>query len=216
VILWRVSNHTSLDGSGGLRASGRWHTRGQRVIYCAPNPATALLEVLVHAEIDVEDMPVNFRYLEIEVPDSLAVEAVDTKSLGPAWQKNLEATRQAGDEWLRSRRTPLFRIPSVLVPVTWNVLIHPQHPDAANIRVANIHNHGIDVLQADAKPRRFQPQIVLASILLAPGPAQCVSSDSHPPYPSASRAAICPFQSTARVPRGPQIGLWPSIWQSFA
>jgi RES domain-containing protein len=128
-----------------LRASGRWHTRRQRVVYCEPSPATALLEVLVHAEIDIEDMPINFRFLEIEVPDSLAIETVDLKTLGPAWQKNQETTRRAGDEWLRSARTSLFRVPSVLVPATWNVLIHPQHPDAARIRVANIHNHGIDL-----------------------------------------------------------------------
>jgi len=61
VILWRVSNHISLDGAGGLSAPGRWHTAGQRIVYCAPNPATALLEALVHAKIDFEDVPVNFR-----------------------------------------------------------------------------------------------------------------------------------------------------------
>jgi hypothetical protein len=34
------------------------------------DPATALLEVLVHARIDPEDMQVNFRYLEIEAADT--------------------------------------------------------------------------------------------------------------------------------------------------
>jgi RES domain-containing protein len=145
VILWRISNHITLNGDGGLRANGRWHTRGQRVVYCAPNPATALLEVLVHTEVDVADMPANFRYLEIEVPESLAIEDVNTKALGPAWQRNIDATRQAGDEWLRSGRTPLFRIPSVLVPATWNALIHPQHSDAERIRIATKHDHGLDL-----------------------------------------------------------------------
>ena len=43
----------------------------------------------------------------------------------------------------------------------------------------------------DAKPRIFQPQIVLAAILsLPPGPAQCVSRLNQPSYPSARRAAI--------------------------
>ena len=55
--LWRISNHASLTGEGGLYASGRWHTRGQRVVYLADHPASALLEVMVHLEIDAEDLP---------------------------------------------------------------------------------------------------------------------------------------------------------------
>ncbi|MBI3680362.1 MAG: RES family NAD+ phosphorylase [Acidobacteria bacterium] len=43
MTLWRVTNHVRLDGGGGLRAPGRWHTRGRRIVYCAPDPAAALL-----------------------------------------------------------------------------------------------------------------------------------------------------------------------------
>jgi len=136
VILWRISNHAALDGAGGLRAPGRWHSRGRRVVYCAPNPATALLEVLVHTEIDLEDLPVRFRYLEIEAPDTLAVE---TAEAGP-----LEATRRAGDAWLTAVRTALLRVPSAIVPATWNVLINPRHPEAARIRIVRTHDFRVD------------------------------------------------------------------------
>jgi RES domain-containing protein len=57
VFLWRISNHALLAGDGGLRVSGRWHTRGKRVVYCAENPAAALLEILVHFEIEIGDLP---------------------------------------------------------------------------------------------------------------------------------------------------------------
>jgi len=144
VILWRVTNHISLDGGGGLHAPGRWHALGQRIVYCAPNPATALLEVLVHAGIDVEDMPVTFRYMEIEAPDSVAVETMDANTLGPAWQTTIHITRQSGSDWLRSTRTALLRVPSVIVPATWNVLVNPRHPDCAKIRIASIHEHRCD------------------------------------------------------------------------
>lgn len=109
MILWRVSNRSTLDGGGGLSASGRWHTRGRRIVYCAPNPATALLEVLVHASIGIEDVPVNFRYLEIQVPAKLAVEDQNLSVLGPTWHTDLEATRRTGDDWLRSSRTSAVR-----------------------------------------------------------------------------------------------------------
>ena len=142
MTLWRISRHPELDGAGGLRASARWHTQGRPIIYCAPNPATALLEVLVHAKIDLEDVPVTFRYLEIEAADSLAFEDV---VIGKTWRTDLEATRRAGDRWLQSALTPLLRVPSVIVPATWNVLINPRHPASGKVRVIQTHSHGLDL-----------------------------------------------------------------------
>ena len=143
MTLWRVSNHAALDG-GGLRAPGRWHTRGRRVVYTAPNPATALLEVLVHAEIDLEDIPVTFRYLEIEAPESIAVETVEPAALKPGWRTDAQATRRIGDEWLESGRTALLRVPSAIVPATWNLIVNPRHAEGTAIRVARIHEQAVD------------------------------------------------------------------------
>jgi RES domain-containing protein len=144
VILWRLSGHRALDGSGGLRASARWHTLGRRIIYCAPNPATALVEVLVHAEIDAGDLPDPLQYLEIEAPDAISIKSVDMARLGRHWQRNELATRRAGDEWLRSGDTAVLRVPSVVVPATWNVLINPEHPESRKVRVTRAHKHSLD------------------------------------------------------------------------
>jgi len=144
VILWRISRHPELDGAGGLRASARWHSRGRPIAYCAPNPAAALLEVLVHLEVDIEDLPVGFRYLEIEAPDTLAVEDLGTSALAQPWRTDLPATRRAGDRWLYSSRTALLRVPSAIVPATWNILINPRHPESARVRVVRTHSHGLD------------------------------------------------------------------------
>lgn len=144
MILWRISEHATLDGGGGLSFSARWHTAGRRIVYCAPNPATALLEVLVHTEIRIENVPVNFRYVEIEAPDALAAEDLDTSALAESWRMDLPATRRAGDQWLQSSRTALLRVPSVIVPATWNVLINPRHPDSAQIRVIRTLSPGLD------------------------------------------------------------------------
>ena len=144
MTLWRISNHTTLDGAGGLRASGRWHSRGARIVYCAPNAASALLEILVHAEIEIEDIPIAFRWLEIDVPDSIAADAADPGLLGPAWRTQPAATRRLGDQWLASSRSALLRVPSAIVPETWNVLINPLHADATRIRVVRVHQQTVD------------------------------------------------------------------------
>jgi RES domain-containing protein len=144
VLLWRISNHVTLDGAGGRKASHRWHTRGRPIVYCAPNPATALLEVLVHLEVALEDLPLQYRFLKIEIPNESAMERVESDHLPSGWQSEPTVTRHLGDTWLQSRRTALLEIPCVLVPETFNVLLNPLHPDAERIHIAAVVEHPLD------------------------------------------------------------------------
>ena len=40
-----------------------------------------------------------------------------------------------GDGWLNSKRTALARVPSAILPNTWNVLLNPEHLAAGQIRI---------------------------------------------------------------------------------
>jgi RES domain-containing protein len=143
VILWRVSNYATLDGMGGLFVSGRWHTKGRPVVYCTLNPSTALLETLVHLEIDSEDRPERFQVLKIEGPDTLSQERID--ALPSAWADDLGVTQNLGDQWLSEERSLLLAVPSVLVPETWNVLVNPRHMEANLLKIALTYDHAFDV-----------------------------------------------------------------------
>jgi len=144
MILWRVSNYQSLDGVGGLYVSGRWHTKGHPVVYCTLNPATALLETLVHIEIDSEDRPERFQVLRIEGPESLSIEKVQADSLSPNWAEDMNATQAIGDRWLSEKRSLLLQVPSVLVPETWNVLVNPQHVEINLLKIIAMYEHPFD------------------------------------------------------------------------
>jgi RES domain-containing protein len=145
VILWRVSNFQTLNGVGGLYVSGRWHTRGHPILYCTLNPATALLETLVHIEIDSEDRPERFQVLRIEGSDSLSIEKVEPRSLSPDWAVDMSITQSIGDRWLGGGRSLLLQVPSVLVPETWNVLVNPQHAEGNRLKVTATYEHAFDV-----------------------------------------------------------------------
>lgn len=144
MILWRVSNYQTLDGVGGLYVSGRWHTKGHPVVYCTLNPATALLETLVHIEIDSEDRPEHFQLLRIEGPDSLSLEKVEVGSLSPNWGEDVSTTQTIGDRWHSEGRSLLLQVPSVLVPETWNILVNPQHTEASLLQITAMYEHAFD------------------------------------------------------------------------
>jgi len=143
MVLWRISRHRELDGVGGLRAPGRWHERGFRVVYLAETPAGAMLEVCAHTAAN--DLPPNYTLLEIAVPHGVRVETVPLKSLSRGWRQSLDETRAIGSEWLRSMRSALLRVPSVIVPATYNVLLNPAHLQAKQLAITSMLEYPFDI-----------------------------------------------------------------------
>ena len=56
-----------------------------------------------------------------------------------------EATRAIGSEWLRSTRSALLRVPSVLAPATFNVLLNPAHSEAKQSVITNVLDYPFDL-----------------------------------------------------------------------
>lgn len=131
--LWRISNFADLDGVGGLLYPARWHNAGRPILYTAESPAGALLEILAH--LDREDLPDNIQLIEIETSDSATVESLPPDALDANWRDDIAVTRAIGDAWLKAGTSLLLRVPSVLAPRTYNVLVNPRHADSARMRI---------------------------------------------------------------------------------
>ena len=142
MMLWRVSQHRDLAGAGGLRAPGRWHERGMPVVYLAESPAGALLEACVHTSAN--DVPPNYTLLGVESDARVSLEHLDVGTLPADWIKRLEVTRQIGGAWLREGRSCLLRIPSALVPATFNAMLNPLHADASRLRIKSVVKYPFD------------------------------------------------------------------------
>jgi RES domain-containing protein len=134
---WRISSHHDLLGEGGLKAFGRWHSRGSRIVYLAGSPAGAMLEHLVHLQFRNGTLPKTYDLLDVKAPDAVAVLSLDPPNRID-WKVNLEFTQQLGDLWLDSRETPIARVPSVIMPRTWNFLLNPEHPDSEQVQISEV------------------------------------------------------------------------------
>lgn len=142
--VWRISNYVDLSGSGGVRAGGRWHSRGKRILYLADHPASAVLEMLVHMDRDL--LPATYRLLRVIVPETIGAETVDAEALPADWREHPAVTRGIGDRWLDGCSSALLQVPSVIVPRARNFLLNPAHTDAVNIVV-------VEVIPAPLDPR---------------------------------------------------------------
>lgn len=141
MLLWRIAREihvdSALEGVGGLMVSGRWHRRGQTILYTASSAALAALEVLVHVE--PLQTPDDLRLLGLELPEELTIEELGPALLPEDWRSvpAPESTQSIGSAWLKRRSSVALRVPSIIVPMESNVLLNPRHPEMIRVRISS-------------------------------------------------------------------------------
>jgi len=136
MIVWRVAHRdfTKLDGLGAKMRGGRWSSPGKPVVYTSSHLSLAVLEVLVHLEVDVEDLPDDYVSIEIEVPDNTSIRKMKKK----IELHDMNVTQGYGDKWLNEEVHTLLEVKSVVIPKESNILINPEHAGMKRIRSKNI------------------------------------------------------------------------------
>ena len=134
--------------SGELKASGnegRWNYKGQEVIYAASSRALASLEVLVHLS-GVRLQNDAFKITVIHVPDNVSVENITYQDLPDGWNgvSKYSITQPLGNEWIRSKKTCILRVPSSIMINEFNFVININHPDFQSLRIVEIEDYLCD------------------------------------------------------------------------
>jgi RES domain-containing protein len=145
VTLWRIGTDTpdyeahDLSGKGAEKSGGRWNRIGTPLVYASTSRALACLETVVH--LAKVPLPLNRYLVDITVPMSAWADATVLDPAGligwdaePAGKASLDW----GTRWALSRTTLLARVPSVIVPEEFNVLINPAHRDAARLSATKV------------------------------------------------------------------------------
>ncbi|MEY4590236.1 MAG: hypothetical protein RL497_2312 [Pseudomonadota bacterium] len=142
--LWRISNYADLKGIGGTKKKGRWHNAGAPIVYLSEHPALAMLEVMVHLELDKDELPENYQLLEVEYTQRKGISRLSEDSLDNDWRDDQDTTRDIGDQWLLSASTLLLKVPSAILPHSYNYLLNPKHPLATEVVILSANKHPFD------------------------------------------------------------------------
>jgi len=132
-----------LSGNGAAIAGGRWNPVGMPALYTSLNAATAVLEVRVHAS----GIPPagNLFLVELEIPDHLVDEGYEP--VLPADWTALPipaSTVDAGRHWLMQGTSVAMKVPSVVCPADWNLILNPLHSDYHELKVIHQEAFGLD------------------------------------------------------------------------
>jgi len=134
---WRLTKTrylaTAWDGEGARRSGGRWNSVGIAVVYTSATLSLTLLETLVHITSSV--LPA-YTAIPIDFEDSL-VEVLATAALPADWRSDPApgSTRAIGDAWYLAARSPVLKVPSVVVPGESNYVLNPRHPGFAQVHI---------------------------------------------------------------------------------
>ncbi|MFD2574560.1 RES family NAD+ phosphorylase [Spirosoma soli] len=116
----------SLATEGARLFGGRWNPKGFPLLYTTSSPALALVESLVHQpRVKYEKLP-KLLLFTLRIPDEVTTYPVET--LPAYWhEESYERTQWLLREWLSNPTTLVAAVPSVVVPMSYNYLIHPAH-----------------------------------------------------------------------------------------
>lgn len=114
-------------------------------MYVAGTLALAVLERLVH--MAGRDKEPDYVSIECSFPEDF-VSAIGFNELPPDWRETpapKELREDIGNRWLRSLRSAVLSVPSVIVPFERNYILNPAHPDFAKIRIGKPEPFAFDI-----------------------------------------------------------------------
>ena len=141
--VWRIATDTpaytadDLTGAGAKLSGGRWNAQGVAMLYTSETIALACLETLVHTKSG--GLPFNRYLVRIDIPRTVW-DAADIFPLQVGWDAlpSGKVSIDFGTQWIKAGRSAVLRVPSVVVPEEYNVLVNPAHPDAAGLAATKV------------------------------------------------------------------------------
>ena len=120
----------------GSRGRGRWHEQGIPMVYAGDQPATALLETLVHAG-RADLITADYVLFEIELDEDADLLRLPNSELPPDWRDWPwpASTQEIGTFWHENRNSVALSVPSAVIPMHRNVLLNIQHPRFTDLTI---------------------------------------------------------------------------------
>lgn len=137
--VWRISHRdyseSAFSGEGAKLFGGRFNSPGIAAVYTSGALSLSMLELLLQIE-DREYLNDCVQFYA-DIPDKLIYKP-RAEDLPDGWSKIPygKSSQKFGDDWINDSTYAVLRIPSVVVPVEYNYVINPIHPEFEKIELS--------------------------------------------------------------------------------
>ncbi len=134
-LAWRITRepYADLSGIGAKKNGGRWNSPGLDAVYMSADPALSVVEVLVHLDLPPELLPDDYVLMKIDLSAMTTSPLGTWLEDGPTARLAQTDSRTVGNQWIAEARTPIFRVPSAIVPECFNLILNPIHPKSVSM-----------------------------------------------------------------------------------
>ncbi|MEP7108492.1 MAG: RES family NAD+ phosphorylase [Ferruginibacter sp.] len=118
--------------------AGRWNGSGRKVIYCAESVAIAFLENMIRRQgVGFND---NFKTMILQIPDDLEIQTITANDLPAGWREFTDYSKcqPIGNAWYDDGTIPLLKVPSAVLPESFNYVINSLHPDFKKVKILKV------------------------------------------------------------------------------
>ncbi len=138
MFVYRISKkeYNALDGTGGLYGPGRWHQKGNLVVYTSEHASLSAWEKLVHVA-GFSSLPTDLILLKIELPENILIQTVPDRILVKGWNNYpySNETMNYGSLFLQKKEHLALRVPTALIPDEFNLILNPLHPNIHDCKI---------------------------------------------------------------------------------
>ena len=115
--------------------AGRWNGNSRKVIYCAESIALAFLENMVRRQ--GVGFNSDFKTMILDIPDDLDLQTITSKQLPAGWRDITDYSKcqPIGNAWYDAGILPVLKVPSAVLPESFNLVINTLHPDFKKIKL---------------------------------------------------------------------------------
>ena len=138
MIVFRIVHKSFSQSLVGSGQPGRWNKSGQKVIYAAESIALAFLESMIRRQgVGFNE---DFKIMFLEIPQDVSITTIDPASLSPGWDnfRNHAVSQERASSWFLSLESPVLRVPSVVLPHSFNFVINTEHKEFKKIKIIDI------------------------------------------------------------------------------
>ena len=131
-----------LSGTGAKLFGGRWNGVGVPVLYTTENISLAVLEILVRT--DINHLPLHYFLLKLELPEHTDVTSINKNKLKKEWKTDVGYTQWIGNEFVKSNKSLVLKLPSAIVDEEHNIILNTNHPDFKKVKITSSKKFSFD------------------------------------------------------------------------
>jgi Uncharacterized conserved protein len=135
MLVYRIVHKIYSKGLYASGIQGRWNSAGKKVIYSAESIALAFLENMVRRQ--GVGFNQDFKIMMIEIPDEIDITSISPDQLKDGWRNSNDYSKcqSLGDQWYNEAKTLILKVPSAILPESYNYVINTQHVAFKNVQI---------------------------------------------------------------------------------